>query len=76
MKCFNNDNLIKTLQFNLIEQTNEYELANANYNKEKEKCQENETYTQQMMDDEFTSCLHEKEINIALVHNYKMSVMI
>jgi len=68
MKCFDNDNLIKTLQLNLIEQTTILDLLNAKYNKEKEKCQENETYTQQLMD-EFTSCLHKKEINIALVQN-------
>eukprot|EP00102_Acyrthosiphon_pisum_P008459 XP_003245130.2 PREDICTED: GRIP and coiled-coil domain-containing protein 2-like isoform X2 [Acyrthosiphon pisum] len=68
MRRFDNDNLIKTLQLNLIEQTNKFELVNAKYNKEKEKCQENETYTQQMMD-EFTSCLQKKEINIALVQN-------
>jgi len=35
MKCFDNDNLIKTLQMNLIEQKNKYELLNAKYNKEK-----------------------------------------
>jgi len=68
MKCVDGDNLIKTLQLNLIETTNKFELANAKYNKEKEKCQRNETYTQQMMD-EFTSCLHEKEIDIASLRN-------
>ncbi|CAI6360232.1 unnamed protein product [Macrosiphum euphorbiae] len=68
MKRFDNDNLIKTLQSNLIEQTNKLELVTAKYNKEKEKCQENQTFTQQMMD-EFTSCLNKKEINIALVQN-------
>uniref|UniRef100_A0A2S2N7Q7 Uncharacterized protein n=1 Tax=Schizaphis graminum TaxID=13262 RepID=A0A2S2N7Q7_SCHGA len=68
MKCIDGNNLIKTLQSNLLEQTNKFEFANAMYNKEKEKCQRNETYTQQMIDD-FTSQLHEKDINIALVRN-------
>ncbi|XP_060850106.1 girdin homolog [Rhopalosiphum padi] len=68
IKCLDGNNLIKTLQSNLLEQTNKYEFANAMYNKEKEKCQRNETYTQQMIDD-FTSQLHEKDINIALVRN-------
>ncbi|XP_060872391.1 repetitive organellar protein-like [Metopolophium dirhodum] len=68
IKCVDGDSIIKTLQSNLIEQTNKFELVNAKYNKEKEKCQQNETYTQQMMD-EFTSCLQKKEINIALVQN-------
>jgi len=68
MKCVDNDNLIKTLQLNLKEQANKCELAIAKYKNEKEKCQKNETYTKQMAD-EFTDCLGEKEINIALVRS-------
>lgn len=68
MKCVDGDNLIKTLQLNLTEQTNKFELAIAKYNKEKEKCQRNETHTQVMID-EFTKCVHEKEIDIASLRN-------
>jgi len=68
IKCVDDDSLIKTLQSNVIEQTNKYKLVNAKYNKEKEKCQKNKMYTQQMMD-EFTDRLHEKQIEIALVQN-------
>ncbi|KAL5233371.1 hypothetical protein ACI65C_000781 [Semiaphis heraclei] len=68
MKCVDNDNLIKTLQLNLKEQTNKCELAIAKYKNEKEKCQKNETYTKQMVD-EFTDCLGQKEISIALVRS-------
>jgi len=67
-RCVDGDNLIKTLQSNLIEQTNKTELANAMYNREKEKHQRNETYTQQIID-EFTSRLREKDIEIVSVRN-------
>jgi len=68
MKCVDNDNLIKTLQLNLKEQMNKCEIAIAKYKNEKEKRLKIETYTKQMVD-EFTECLHEKEMNIALVRS-------
>ncbi|XP_060874151.1 centrosomal protein of 112 kDa-like [Metopolophium dirhodum] len=68
IKCVDGDRLIKKLQSNITEQTNKYKLVNAKYNKEKEKCQKNKIYTQQIMD-EFTDRLHEKQIEIALVQN-------
>ncbi|XP_025195026.1 centrosomal protein of 63 kDa-like [Melanaphis sacchari] len=68
MKYVDGNNLIKTLQTNLTEQTNKFEFANAMYNKEKEKCQRNESYTQQIVN-EFTSQLHEKDINITVLQN-------
>ncbi|CAI6360228.1 unnamed protein product [Macrosiphum euphorbiae] len=69
IKCVDDDSLIKTLQSNIIEQTNKYELVNAKYNKEKEKCQKNKLYTQQMMD-EFTNRLLEKQIEV-ITFNYQ-----
>ncbi|KAL4108254.1 hypothetical protein QTP88_018485 [Uroleucon formosanum] len=68
IKCINNDTIIKMLQSNLVEQTNKFKLMNAKYNKEKEKCQQNKIYTQQMID-EFADRLHEKQIEISLLQN-------
>jgi len=68
IKSVYGDSIIKTLQSNLIEQTNKCELVNAKYNKEKEICQKNKMYTQQIMD-EFTDRFYEKQIELALVQN-------
>lgn len=67
-KFVDSNNLVKALQSNLTEQMNKIKFVDEMYNKEKEKCQRNETYTQQMID-EFTSQLHEKDMNIALIRN-------
>lgn len=68
IKYVDADNVIKTLQSDLIEETHKLELVTTKYKNEKEKNKINETYTQKMID-EFTNQLHEKEIGIALAQN-------
>lgn len=67
-KCVDSDALIKTLESNLSEQTKIYEQANFMYNTEKEKCQEIQQHTQQIID-EFTTTIHEKQIDICAVRD-------
>lgn len=67
-KCVDSDTLIKTLESNLSEQTKNYEQANSMYNTEKEKCQEIQQHTQQIID-EFTTRIHEKQIDICAVRD-------
>ncbi|VVC28393.1 Hypothetical protein CINCED_3A002957 [Cinara cedri] len=68
MKCVDGDALIKTLQLNLTEQTNNYKQAITMHNNEKEKCQEIQYHMQQMID-EFTTRIHEKKIIITSIQD-------
>jgi len=62
-KCVDGDHLIKTLESNLIEQSNKFEHVNSMYIREKEKCQRIENYTHQMVE-ELSIQIHEKNSKI------------
>lgn len=68
IRCIDSDALIKTLESNLTEQTNSYKQAISMYNTEKGKCHEIQCHTQQIID-EFTTLIHEKQIDNNSVKN-------
>jgi len=68
IKCVDKDNLIKTLKYNLTEQTNKFEQTSSMYNDEREKCLRIERYMKQMTE-ECTDLVHKKNIKIASIED-------
>ncbi|XP_025423030.1 golgin subfamily B member 1-like [Sipha flava] len=68
INCVDSDNIIKTLNLNLNEQTNKLNQTIVMYNNEKAIHKKNESYVQQMVED-FTDRIQEKNVEIEAMQN-------
>lgn len=68
INCIDSDNIIKTLNLNLTEQTNKLNQTMVMYNNEKDIHEKNESYVKQMVED-FTDRIQEKNVEIEAIQN-------